>query len=59
MVKYARLFINYFPYIVRQMLIKRSQPQPAMKNAAAGGKRIATCGRGAAEKNAPGEEINK
>jgi hypothetical protein len=35
----------YFPYIVRQILISRSQPQPAMKNAAAGGKMIATYGR--------------
>jgi len=31
-----------YPRIVRQMLIRRSQPQPVMKNAAAGGKRIAT-----------------
>ena len=32
-----------FSYIVRQMLINRSQPQPVIKNAAAGGKMIATC----------------
>ena len=40
---YSFLFF-IFAYIVRQMLIKRSQPQPVMKNAAAGGKMIATCG---------------
>ena len=31
-------------YIVRQMLIRRSQLQPAINAAAAGGKMIATCG---------------
>lgn len=30
--------------MVRQMLIKRSQLQPVINAAAAGGKRIATCG---------------
>lgn len=37
--------------MVRQMLIRRSQPQPAMKNAAAGGKMIAIWrGRGKEKK---------
>jgi hypothetical protein len=31
-------------YMVRQMLIRRSQLQPVTNAAAAGGKRMATCG---------------